>query len=108
MNELWQVRPIFLRSNLELIFETGVVVVAKKDQFKGRQESLLSGNNQFDIIIRGYGAVLRMRKKYYQHPPYQEVGQELGYRHGLRLWGCKGVLAEGLRIESSGGDGEST
>ena len=105
MGKPWIIRPIKLRGNLELVFEPGVLVLAKKDEFKGIEDSLLSASGQSDMIIRGYGAVLRMRKKDYQHPPYQEVGQELGYRHGLRLWGCKRVVAEGLRIESSGGDG---
>ena len=45
MNAPWQVRPIFLRSNLELIFEPGVVVLAKKGEFKERLDCLFTINN---------------------------------------------------------------
>ena len=103
MGKPWIVRPIKLRSNLELVFEPGVLVLAKKGAFKGMQDCLLNADDQSDITIRGYGAVLRMRKRDYRNPPYPK--EDGGYRHGLRLWGCKRVLVEGLRIESSGGDG---
>ncbi|MEZ6148246.1 MAG: right-handed parallel beta-helix repeat-containing protein [Planctomycetaceae bacterium] len=42
-----------------------------------------------------------MRKADYQQPPYQRAE----WRMGLRVMGCQNVTVEGLRIESSGGDG---
>jgi len=53
------------------------------------------------ITVRGHGAILRMRKRDYQQPPYTKAE----WRMGLAFTGCRNVLVEGLRIESSGGDG---
>ncbi len=111
MGKPWILRPnrdtphgrcaLVLRDNLELVFEPGVVVLAKKGEFKGGQDSLIVADDQSDITIRGYGAVLRMRKTDYQNPPYAIAE----WRHGLRFMGCKRIDVAGLRIESSGGDG---
>ncbi len=97
----WIVRPITLRDNLELEFEPGVLVLAKKDEFHGGGDSLFSAIDKQNVTIRGYGATLRMRKKDYQSDAYQRAE----WRMGLRFMGCKNVLVEGVRVESSGGDG---
>lgn len=101
MGDPWIVRPITLRSGLELNFEPGVLVLAKKDEFKGRGDSLFTARDMHDITIRGYGATLRMRKKDYQNPPYERAE----WRMGISIRGCRRVLVEGVRVESSGGDG---
>ena len=101
MGEPWIVRPIRFRGNLELVFEPGVLVLAKKGEFKGRWDCLLTATDQSDITIRGYGAIL-MRKRDYRNPPYPENEE---WKHGIKLESCKRILIEGLRIESSGGDG---
>ena len=36
----WIVDPIFLPSNIEVVFKDGVVIRARKGSFKGRQDSL--------------------------------------------------------------------
>jgi hypothetical protein len=97
----WIVRPIKLRSNLELVFEPGVVVLAKKDEFKGKGDSLFLARDASDITLRGHGAALRMHKKDYQNPPYEKAE----WRSVLCFDGCRKVHVEGLRLESSGGDG---
>jgi hypothetical protein len=102
MGQPWLVRPIFLRSNLELIFEPGVLVLAKKGEFRERWDCLLTAIDKSDITIRGYGAILKMRKRDYRNPPYPEKEE---WKHGLKLEGSRRILVEGLRIESSGGDG---
>ena len=102
MGEPWIVRPIFLRSNLELVFEPGVLVLAKTGEFRERWDCLLTAIDLEDITIRGYGAVLRMRKRDYRNPPYP-AGEE--WKHGLKIEGGRRIRVEGLRIESSGGDG---
>ncbi len=101
MGDPWIVRPIKLRSKLEIVFEPGVLVLAKKGEFKGGGDSLFSAIDETDIAIRGYGATLRMHKKDYQSEAYQKAE----WRMTLRFMGCKRVLVEGLRMESSGGDG---
>lgn len=97
----WIVRPIRLRGNLELVFEPGVNVEAKKGEFKGTGDSLFSANDASGIAILGYGATLRMHKPDYQKEPYAK-GE---WRMTLDLQGCRNIRIEGLRLESSGGDG---
>ena len=97
----WIVRPIQLRSGLELILEPGALVLAKSGEFRGGGDSLFRAVDATNIVIRGYGATLRMRKADYQRPPYPKAE----WRMGLNFSGCRDVRVEGLRIESSGGDG---
>lgn len=97
----WIVRPLTLRSNLELVFDPGVLVLAKAGEFPGPGDSLFTANDLENITITGYGAIWRMRKKDYQSPPYKK-GE---WRMGLRIQGSRNVTVSGLRIESSGGDG---
>ena len=101
MGAPWIVRPIKLRSTLELIFEPGVLVLAKKGEFKGGGDSLFRATDMTDISVRGYGATLRMRKKDYQSADYEKAE----WRMGFSFTGCKRILVEGVRVESSGGDG---
>ena len=102
MGEPWTVRPIFLRSNLELVFEPGVILLAKKGEFRERWDCLLTAIGLEDITIRGHNTVLRMRKRDYRNPPYP-AGEE--WKHVLKIEGSRRIRVEGLRIQSSGGDG---
>ena len=97
----WIVRPIKLRGNLEIILEPGVLILAKKGEFKGRGDSLFTATGASDLSLRGYGATLRMRKTDYQSSAYEKAE----WRMGVSLRGCRNVLIEGLRVESTGGDG---
>ena len=97
----WIVRPIKLRGNQEIVFEPGVVVFAKKGHFKGGGDTLFSAKNLADIALRGYGAALRMRKRDYQSSEYSKAE----WRTVLDFVGCSRINVEGLRLESSGGDG---
>lgn len=97
----WIVRPIQLRSDLELYFEPGVIVEAKAGEFKGRGDSLFSAENASNITLMGYGATLRMRKSDYQSDAYEKAE----WRMTLDFNGCQALRIEGLRLENSGGDG---
>ncbi len=97
----WIVRPIRLRSGLELVFEPGVAVLAKKGEFKGRGDSLFRATNVHDVTVRGYGATLRMRKEDYQSEAYEKAE----WRMTMSFTGCRNVRVEGVRLENSGGDG---
>lgn len=101
MGAPWIIRPVTLRSNLEILFEPGVVILAKKDAFKGGGDSLFSARNCENITLRGYNARLRMRKGDYQGPAYEKAE----WRMTLDFAGCTNLLIEGLTLESSGGDG---
>lgn len=69
----WLVRPITLRSNLELVLQEGVEIIAKAGEFKSKGETLITAQNAENIVIRGEGegATLRMRKKDYWNAPYE-------------------------------------
>lgn len=101
MGQPWIVRPLRLRGDLELIFEPGVVVWAKKNQFKGKGDSLFSATDVSHLVLRGYGATLRMRHKDYMTSAYEKAE----WRTVLDFAGCSDITIEGLRLESSGGDG---
>lgn len=101
MGKPWIVRPLFLRSNQEIDLAPGVVILAKRGEFKGTGDSLLTATDVSNLTIRGYGATLRMWKHDYQNPPYKK-GE---WRMGISLRGVRNVKIEGLRVEKTGGDG---
>ena len=101
MGTPWIVRPITLRGGQEIVFEPGVVVLAKRGEFKGTGDSLFRADGVSDITLRGYGATMRMWKEDYAGPDY-EHGE---WRMALDFGGCARVRVLGLRIENSGGDG---
>jgi len=101
MGQPWIVRPLSLRGDQEVHFETGVVVLAKKGEFLGQGDSLFTASAVENVVIKGYGATFRMRKTDYMAPPYKKAE----WRMGLSLRGCSNMVVEGIRIESSGGDG---
>ncbi len=102
MGEPWIVRPLFInRDDLEVLFEEGSHLLAKEGEFQSRGDSLLETRDQENIVLRGYGATIEMRKEDYQNPPYDE-GQ---HRMSLIFRGCRNVKILGLTLIESGGDG---
>lgn len=98
----WIVRPITLRSNLELVLEDGVEITAKEGEFRHKNDCLISARHARNIILRGEGNVtLRMHKEQYQAPDYTRSE----WRHGIALFGCEDVRIENLTVLKSGGDG---
>lgn len=101
MGKPWITRPLTIPSNREIVLQPGVVVLAKRGEFRGTGDSLFRAHDASNITVRGYGATLRMHKRDYQQEPYAKAE----WRMGLCFSGCTNVRIEGLRIESSGGDG---
>jgi hypothetical protein len=101
MNAPWILCPIELAGDQELILEKGVVLQAKRGEFKARNDSLLNASGKRNIRITGPGATLRMWRQDYDHPPYQKAE----WRHALNIRSCTGVVITGLTILESGGDG---
>ncbi len=99
----WITKPLFGRSNTELIFEEGAEILAKKGEFMGQYESLLSFVAASNITIRGLGSggKLRMNRDDYTKAPYK--GAE--WRHTLNLLTCSNVVVENMTMCESGGDG---
>ena len=60
MGAPWIVRPIALRSDQEIDFDPGVVILAKKGEFRGPGDSLFTATGVNNLTLRGYGATLRM------------------------------------------------
>lgn len=99
----WVTRPLFLRSNQEIIFEDGVTLRAKKGEFKGTNDSLINVNNVSNVTIRGEGAVtLAMNKKDYDNPALYKFSE---WRHTISIRGGMNIKISGLTLKSSGGDG---
>lgn len=98
----WIVRPIFLESNLTVVFEKGVVVEAKKGEFKGSNDSLFTSAIKHDIELIGDGTILRMHRADYDNPKLYKKAE---WRHVLSIRSAKNVTVSGLTLALSGGDG---
>ena len=97
----WITRPLFARSNCEIVFERGVEVVAKKGEFRGKGDSLITLRRSENVKLSGYGATLRMHRADYAAPPYVKAE----WRMSINLLSCSNVVVEGLTLLESGGDG---
>ncbi|MBM4074172.1 MAG: hypothetical protein FJ267_00835, partial [Planctomycetes bacterium] len=115
MGKDWIVRPITLASNQELVFEEGVTVAAKRGEFRAAGDSVFRANKASNLIIRGYGATIRMQKEDYmigrvlkeQFNWNRWFGQyERGeWRCAFHLSGCQNLSISGLTLSDTGGDG---
>ena len=98
----WNVTPLTIPSNIEIVLDSGVTVQAKKGEFQALGASLMSIKNQENVVIRGgVDSVLLMRKSDYHQEPYKKSE----WRHGISMTTAKNVLIEDLQIRSTGGDG---
>ena len=114
MTKDWIVRPLKLAGHQELILEDGVVITAKRGEYRASGDSLLNARDISDLAIRGYGATVRMQKEDYISG---DVLERLGWnrwfgaykkaegRMTLRLRGSTNVGVYGLTLRDSGGDG---
>ena len=107
MESPWIVTPIKAASNQHLVFEPGVLLLAKRGEFVGRNDRLLSVNDVENVRVTGYGATLRMwRDDYARGKDGKGRDYRRGeWRHTLSLSGSRNVVVEGLTLEESGGDG---
>jgi hypothetical protein len=101
MGSDWIVKPIKLAGNQEVFFESGVVVTAKKGEFKNLNDSLFAAVGKKNVTLTGYAATLRMQKKDYITPAYKQ-GE---WRMVIILTSCTNVNISGLKLADSGGDG---
>ncbi len=97
------IRPVQLRSDLEIVFRNNVLVRAKKGEFHGRTERLFNAVNAKNLIIRGEGnATLEMNKSDYQNSKQYAWSE---WRMCVAVSGCENVIIRDLTMKSSGGDG---
>ncbi len=102
MGSPWIVSKITLNNDgLEVVFEPGVLVLAKEGAFRRITDAMFTVVRRKNIVFRGYGAVLRMRKMDYIREPY-EPGE---HRHIFDIRASENIQVLGLRVENSGKDG---
>ena len=108
----WIVRPLFLVGvqNMVIEFEPGTLLLAKQDEFHGKDDSLLKVIAVRNVTIDGHGAVLRMRRDDYAIPsrgscPHCRPYTKAEWRCGLWIQGCEDLTVRDLSIVESGGDG---
>lgn len=102
MGSPWIIDEIMLRGDLEIVFEPGVVVQAKRGAFKGTNASLFKAVKAKNLTLRGPGATLRMWRDDYDDPQRYKKAE---WRHVLSLHSCANVQILGLTLAESGGDG---
>lgn len=114
MTKDWIVRPLKLAGHQELILEDGVVITAKRGEYRGSGDSLLNARDISDLVIRGYGATVRMQKEdYISGDLLDRLGWNRWFgaykkaegRMTLKLRGATDVGVYGLTLRDSGGDG---
>ena len=97
----WIVNQMQLASNQELFFEPGVVVQAKKGEFRRKSAALFNAWEKKNVKLIGPDATLQMHRDDYDSPDYEKAE----WRHILNLHGCENVTIQGLTLTESGGDG---
>ena len=97
----WIVTPIQLASDQEIVFEKGVIIQAKKGEFKAATASLFTASLKKNIQLTGAGAILQMRRADYYQAPYKNAE----WRNGISVRSCSNVSISGLVIRETGGDG---
>jgi len=90
----YNVDPIFIPSNADVVFNSGVVVQANLG-FTTSQR-LLNITNSNNVSIDGYGAIFKMRKSEYTSGEW---------RHCLGITNSMNVEIYGIECSDSGGDG---
>lgn len=97
----WISKPLHLRSHMEIFFDDGVEIQAKRGEFLRGSDSLFNLIRVENIAIHGNGGALRMWKADYHKPPYQLAE----WRHAICLGTAKNILIEDISLIESGGDG---
>jgi hypothetical protein len=101
MNRRWVTTTLFPRSHTTIIVQGGAEITAKKGAFRETGDALFCLKDVEDMTLSGYGARLAMRKSDYLAKPYEKSE----WRHAIELHGCARISMQGLKVESSGGDG---
>ena len=59
MGSDWNVRPIRLAGDQELVLQRGVVIAAKRGEYRGRGDTVFTARDVSNLTIRGRGATVR-------------------------------------------------
>ncbi len=98
----WVTKELNLRSNMEIFFEKGARVVAKRGEFHSPGACLWTISDAENIAIHGNGGMLKMWKEDYLDPNQYRLAE---WRHAISLQHARNILIEDLSLVESGGDG---
>ena len=99
----WLLKPVKLRSNIEIVFGENVRVRAVPGAFRNKYDMMFKGQGITNVTLRGEsGATLEMRKKDYLDAERYEWSE---WRHMIAFYDSANVTVENLSLSSSGGDG---
>lgn len=101
MNSSWVSGPLEIPSDITLLFEEGVELIAQKNVFKGIEDAFFAIFERKNVVFLGYGASISMHKQDYQKQPYVESQ----WRHLMSIRSSQDIRIEGLTLNGSGGDG---
>ena len=107
----WIVRPLFVTTNdSSIIFGRNVRLLAKRDEFHGYNDALLSFRGVRNITVVGNNATLQMRRADYAVPswgscPSCRPYKKSEWRAGIMIAQSDDLRISGLNIVESGGDG---
>lgn len=102
MGKPWVVTPLTLVSNQEIVFEEGCELRAKRGEYAGTGDCLVTARDVENVTLTGYGATFRMWRSDYDNPELYQKGE---WRHTLSLRGARNIKVYGLTLAESGGDG---
>lgn len=88
------------RSDVGIACDPGVILLAKRWQYNGTSDSLLTVSNTRNFVIEG--CTLRMWREDYANPLWYKKGE---WRMALRLLNVSAVTVSDCSFEESGGDG---
>lgn len=99
----WIAKPVTIKGPKKIVFESGAEILAMKNEFKGRNDVLVTIENQADVSIigEGSGGILRMHKADYQSKEYSQ-GE---WRHCLMILSSDNISVKNMLCAESGGDG---
>ena len=93
--------PLTLVSNQEIIFQPESLL-AKRGEYSGGNDTVLTAREVENVILRGPGATIRMWSEDYANPDLYTSAE---WRHCPQLRGATNVEVHGLTLAESGGDG---
>lgn len=103
MANTWNVTPLRLVSNQEIIFEEGARIAAKRGAFQMKGETLFTLKAVTNVTIRGKNTEVRMYRDDYAANPYDF--SVIGTRDTFLIIGSKNITIDGLNLVQSGGNG---
>jgi hypothetical protein len=99
----WNVEPVFLRTNQEVIIDEGVVVRALKGAYRHPNDCLFTVSGASNVVLRGMsGAHLRMERDDYADRKQYCFSE---WRHALYIINSTNVRVSDIAVSHSGGDG---